>query len=156
MRGLKYLTEKGWEALYTNIIAKALFAEKNLSDLTNKEQARENLELIGNNNHTHYHDDRYLPLIQNLEDKLINKIEALETKVEEEDMLSSFNGSITQLTNMKNGWYKWTGILDSINSTWIIVKTDTLYTATNIADPRIVLRSNDLSSWYSSYAYWHA
>ena len=156
MRGLKYLTDKGWEALYTKIISKALFAENNLSDLTDKEEARENLELTGDNNTTHYHDDRYLPLIQNLEDKLTNMVEALETKVEEQDMLSVVSGSISQFSTLKNGWYKWTGALESITATWIIVKTDTLYMATSMADPRIVLRSNDLASWYSPYAYWHA
>ena len=29
-------------------------------------------------------------------------------------------------------------------------------TATNMEDPRIVLRSNDLTTWSSPYAYWHA
>ena len=38
MRGLKYLTDKGWVALYTKIISKAMFAENNLSELTDKEQ----------------------------------------------------------------------------------------------------------------------
>ena len=52
MRGLKYLTDNGWETLYTKIISKALFAENNLSELTDKEAARENLEITGDNVHS--------------------------------------------------------------------------------------------------------
>lgn len=156
MRIIKYLADNGWIPLYLDEIRSALFAEKNLSDLTDKEAARENLELSGDNVHSHYHDDRYLPLLQKLEDKLTNQIDSLKEEVKEKDILEKYDGSIGGFTNLKNGWYKWTGELDGIYSTWIILKTDALYTATNMADPRIVLRSNDLSSWYSSYAYWHA
>ena len=156
MKIIKYLADNGWIPLYLDEIRSALFAEKNLSDLTDKEAARENLELSGDNVHSHYHDDRYLPLLQKLEDKLTNQIDSLKEEVKEKDILEKYDGSIGGFTNLKNGWYKWTGELDGIYSTWIILKTDALYTATNMADPRIVLRSNDLSSWYSSYAYWHA
>ena len=77
-------------------------------------------------------------------------------KIEEKDILENFDGAISALLTQRNGWYKWTGELDGIYSTWIILKTDSLYTATSMTDPRVVLRSNDLLSWYSSYAYWHA
>lgn len=156
MKIIKYLADNGWIPLYLDEIRSALFAEKNLSDLTDKEAARENLELSGDNVHSHYHDDRYLPLLQKLEDKLTNQMDSLKEEVKEKDILEKYDGSIGGFTNLKNGWYKWTGELDGIYSTWIILKTDALYTATNMADPRIVLRSNDLSSWYSCYAYWHA
>ena len=156
MRGLKYLTDNGWETLYTKIISKALFAENNLSELTDKEAARENLEITGDNVHSHYHDDRYIPLLQAVEDRLLSKIDDVSTKIEEKDILENFDGAISALLTQRNGWYKWTGELDGIYSTWIILKTDSLYTATSMTDPRVVLRSNDLLSWYSSYAYWHA
>ena len=71
-------------------------------------------------------------------------------------MVTKQDCALQNFVNLKNGWYKWTGIIDSINATWIIVKTDSLYTATNMEDPRIVLRSNDLTTWSSPYAYWHA
>lgn len=156
MRVIKYFTKNGWKSLYSHEIAKALFADKNLDDVLNKEQARANLELNGENNHTHYHDDRYIPLIQQAEDRVTNLIENFKVEMREKDILSPFKGTILEMVNLKNGWYRWTGTLDSITATWIILKTDTLYTAVDMEDPRIVLRSNDLNNWYSAYAYWHA
>lgn len=156
MKILKNFTKNGWEPLYAKQISRALFADKNLSDLKDKEAARNNLEISGDNVHTHYHDDRYLPLIQQLEDKLMNAINNMKIEIENTDMVTKQDCELQNFVNLKNGWYKWTGIIDSINATWIIVKTDSLYTATNMEDPRIVLRSNDLTTWSSPYAYWHA
>lgn len=66
------------------------------------------------------------------------------------------NAGITTIKNKENGWYKWKGNLLDVSGTWIIVKMDTLlYTATNLEDPRVVLNSSDLSTWYSPYASWH-
>lgn len=155
MNVIKYFSKKGWMPLYTNIIAKCLFADKNLSDLKDKQAARDNLELNGDNNHTHYHDDRYLPLINQLEDRLMNVINNMKTEIESTDMVTTVTGDISKFVNLKNGWYKWVGTIDSIYATWIVIKADTLYTAINMGDPRIVLRSNDLSTWTSPYAYWH-
>lgn len=155
MNIIKYFSKKGWTPLYANIIAKCLFADKNLSDVQDKEEARKNLELDGDNNHTHYHDDRYLPLIQEAEDRVMNVINNMKQEIEDTDMVSTITGDISTIINLKSGWYKWTGMIDSIEATWIIVKANTLYTAINMGDPRIVLRSNDLSSWVSPYAYWH-
>lgn len=156
MKLLKYYTKNGWEALYANAISKGLLAENNLSDLMDKEEARKNLEIYGDNVHNHYHDDRYLPLIQEVEDKLMTIVNNMKKGLDETDMIKNQEGTLQSFVNLKNGWYKWTGIIDSINATWIIVKADTLYSATNMGDPRIVLRSNDLETWSSPYAYWHA
>ena len=156
MKLLKHYTKNGWEALYANAISKGLLAENNLSDLMDKEEARKNLEIYGDNVHNHYHDDRYLPLIQEVEDKLMTIVNNMKKELDETDMIKNQEGTLQSFVNLKNGWYKWTGIIDSINATWIIVKADTLYSATNMGDPRIVLRSNDLETWSSPYEYCHA
>lgn len=62
---IKIQTENGkWEQLYGNAIANRLRKDQNLADVDNKQEARNNLELTGDNNTTHYHDSRYLPLIE--------------------------------------------------------------------------------------------
>ena len=65
MATIKYHNNDGtWVSLYTDAIKNRLRKDKNLSDLLDKAEARKNLELTGDNNHTHYHDDRYLPKIE--------------------------------------------------------------------------------------------
>ena len=62
---LKIKTEENkWEQVYGNAIANRLRKDENLADLVDKQEARQNLELTGDNNTTHYHDNRYLPLIE--------------------------------------------------------------------------------------------
>lgn len=156
MKILKVKTKDGWVSLYVYLLKQALFAKNNLSDLLDKEEARENLELTGNNNHTHYHDDRYIPIIKAANDDVLNQLQDFRQEVEEKDALSSFEGNIVLIETLKNGWYKWVGTLDNVTGTWIITKMDTLYSATCINDPRIVLNSIDLEHWYSPYGYWHA
>lgn len=67
MPNLKFLADnKEWKSAFREIISaikNRLRKDKNLSDVENVVQARKNLEIIGDNNHTHYHDDRYIPLI---------------------------------------------------------------------------------------------
>lgn len=53
-----------WFTFYVEAIRNRLRRDLNLSDLTDKQKARENIELNGDNNHTHFHDDRYLPVIE--------------------------------------------------------------------------------------------
>lgn len=53
-----------WTQIYGNAINNRLRKDENLSDVDNKAEARKNLEIIGDNNTTHYHDDRYIPLIE--------------------------------------------------------------------------------------------
>lgn len=92
-----------WIGFYLDALRNRLRRDKNLSDVLNKQAARDNLELSGVNNQTHYHDDRYLPLInketqdRTAEDVLINsKLKALTTKVDTNDA-TIFN-NITNLT----------------------------------------------------------
>ena len=79
-----------------------------------------------------------------------------ENELNNKDNLVDYSGDIINLEDQKNGWYKWTGTIDSIYSVWIIQKMSSLYIATSINDPRIVLNSNNLTTWYSPYGYWHA
>ncbi len=156
MRVLKYYTKDGWIPLYTNMLSKALFAENNLSELTDPEEARKNLELTGNNNHTHYHDDRYIPMINTAKDEILNQFQDLKDEIDNKKLLNVIDGDITNIANMEDGWYRWVGTLNAVSGVWIIVKMDSLYSATNINDPRIIFNSNDLTSWNSPYGYWHA
>lgn len=56
--------EDEWVQIYGNAINNRLRKDKNLSDVDDKAEARKNLEIIGDNNTTHYHDNRYIPLIE--------------------------------------------------------------------------------------------
>ena len=72
------------------------------------------------------------------------------------NVLVAYSGDISGLSSKNNGWYSFSGTISGTTGTWIITKMGSLYSATNIEDPRIVLNSNDLSTWVSPYAYWHA
>ena len=56
-------TLKEWRSLYTDAIKNRLRRDLNLSDVFNVQTTRDNIGLSGDNNHTHYHDDRYMPVI---------------------------------------------------------------------------------------------
>lgn len=81
MKIIKQFTKEGWLPLYINALKKALFAENNLSDIHDKAEARKNLELTGDNVNTHYHDDRYKPMIQAAADKVENKLDDIQRDV---------------------------------------------------------------------------
>lgn len=65
---LKYRSNDGkWTTMFRDFMAaikNRLRCDKNLNDVMDVGAARENLGLIGDNNHTHYHDDRYLGKIE--------------------------------------------------------------------------------------------
>lgn len=63
MSALKYKLRDGWKILYGGILSRVLRKDRNLADLTSPATARQNLELTGDNNSTHYHDSKYIPLI---------------------------------------------------------------------------------------------
>ena len=73
MADLKYKDKDGWKSLLGNIannVTDKLSKNMNLSDVDSVEESRENLGLTGDNNTTHYHDSRYLPLInKEIEDR---------------------------------------------------------------------------------------
>lgn len=52
-----------WQQVYGNEINNRLRKDKDLSDVNDKAESRKNLEIIGDNNTTHYHDSRYMPKI---------------------------------------------------------------------------------------------
>lgn len=57
----KSVTE--WIGFYADSIKNRLRRDKNLSDVLDVVEARKNLGLTGDSNDTHYHDGRYLTLI---------------------------------------------------------------------------------------------
>ena len=81
MKLIKLKTSEGWISLYQSILNACLKKNKNLADIENREEARKNLELTGDNNHTHYHDDRYVPMITQLEDKLMAEYEQMRNEL---------------------------------------------------------------------------
>jgi hypothetical protein len=65
--------------------------------------------------------------------------------------------ALSDLSSKANGWYSLSSAtIGGVSGAWTIAKIGTLYTATNMSDPRVMLNSVDLSNWYSPYAYWHA
>ena len=107
--------ENSWEQIYGNEINNRLRKDKNLSDINDKAESRKNLELVGDNNTTHFHDDRYLPKIdaesakRKSEDDQIKKIlnqEISDRKKDSQDInkviVDSENRVTTNMTNTKN------------------------------------------------------
>ena len=99
MRILKYKTDNGWVSLYTYVLSLFMRKSKNLSDIENKAEALENLELVGENITSHSHDSKYLPLIQAAEDNAINKVDELrlDTNVEIRNIKESISSSNTEI-----------------------------------------------------------
>ena len=99
MRILKYKTDNGWVSLYTYVLSLFMRKSKNLSDIENKAEALENLELVGESITSHSHDSKYLPLIQAAEDNAINKVDELrlDTNVEIRNIKESISSSNTEI-----------------------------------------------------------
>ena len=99
MRILKYKTDNGWVSLYTYVLSLFMRKSKNLSDIENKAEALENLELVGENITSHSHDSKYLPLIQAAGDNAINKVDELrlDTNVEIRNIKESISSSNTEI-----------------------------------------------------------
>lgn len=66
-----------WYSLYANAIKNRLRRDLNLSDVCDVQETRDNIGLSGDNNHTHYHDDRYIPIIEKRINELDNKVNNL-------------------------------------------------------------------------------
>lgn len=113
---IKFKKDKNsWEQIYGNEINNRLRKDKNLSDVNDKAESRKNLELIGDNNTTHFHDNRYLPKInaesakRKSEDDQIKKIlnqEVADRKKDSQDIskaiVDSENRVNTNMANTKN------------------------------------------------------
>lgn len=102
---LKWKKNNKWISIYADAIKNRLMRTANLSDLTDKTAALNNLGLTGDVE-THHHDSRYLPMFEKLENKVKEKFKALKFKVggdvaesnatQSEDGTYSFN-----LTNIR-------------------------------------------------------
>lgn len=90
---LKYRDNEGFKSLYTDAIKNRLRKDLNLADLENTQEARKNLELTGDNNHTHYHDDRYLPKIE---------AEANKRETADNEIKNLINNKVDEITNTTN------------------------------------------------------
>lgn len=71
MAVLKWKSAKGWIVFYASYLKNCLQKNQNLADLTNRAEARKNLELVGDVT-THNHDSRYMPIINNFKDEITN------------------------------------------------------------------------------------
>lgn len=96
--------EETWEDIYGDAIRNRLRRDLNLSDVKDKEASRRNLEIFGNDNETHYHDNRYLPKIEEVKN-LLNAAsknydsEILKLKTDKANLASpTFSGSPTAPT----------------------------------------------------------
>lgn len=94
-----------WATLYANAILNRLRVDKNLADIKDKQAARENLELTGDNNHTHYHDDRYVPMINAAKDYCKSILDGAVAKLQKnmKDLISGLNKSIIELSGDASG-----------------------------------------------------
>lgn len=77
---LKWKKNNKWVSIYADAIKNRLMRTANLSDLTDKTAALNNLGLTGDVE-THNHDARYLPMFEKLENKVKEKFKALKFKV---------------------------------------------------------------------------
>lgn len=77
---LKWKKNNKWISIYADAIKNRLMRTANLSDLTDKTEALNNLGLTGDVE-THHHDSRYLPMFEKLENKVKEKFKALKFKV---------------------------------------------------------------------------
>ena len=71
MAVLKWKSAKGWIVFYASYLKNCLQKNQNLADLTDRAEARKNLELVGDVT-THNHDSRYMPLINNFKNGIID------------------------------------------------------------------------------------
>ena len=97
---LKYNKNNKWTSLYSDVIKNRLKKSSNLSDLENIEEARSNLELTGDNNHTHYHDDRYLPKIEAEKEQRIAEDNSIKEMINSQT--NEFNNSINTAIDSVN------------------------------------------------------
>lgn len=105
MAFIKFKRGEGkWETLYVEAIRNRLRRDKHLSDLIDIAAARETLGLTGDNNKTHYHDDRYLPKIDAIKNTVNNTFATSKFAINGRgtaDAVSFQNGDTTTL-NIKN------------------------------------------------------
>lgn len=82
-----------WYSFYATAIKNRLRRDLNLSDLSDISEARHNIELDGDNNETHFHDSRYIPLI-NDNKKIIEQ--------NKKDIITEIEDRINADNNLRN------------------------------------------------------
>lgn len=103
VKGKKSNGEAIWEGIYDNALRNRLRRDKNLADLTNKADARKNLELIGDNVETHYHDSRYMPYIKTLQgDTKALRTDMTQAQNDINAHTNRLNGHDTDITNLQS------------------------------------------------------
>lgn len=118
---IKFKKDKNsWEQIYGNEINNRLRKDKNLSDVNDKAESRKNLELIGDSNTTHFHDSRYVPMIEN---------EKNERKTETTQLRTDLNAETANRAKDK----------EDINKTLVKVQKDV---ETTVADTKKELSNN--------------
>lgn len=102
---LKFKGNDGaWKTMFRDMmfaIKNRLRCDKNLHDVVDIAEARKALGIIGDNNHTHYHDDRYLAKINAVRDeinKMMTTLQDFKNKIQRDvtDMLSRMNDNLNQ------------------------------------------------------------
>lgn len=109
---LKYRDNDGnWTTIYHDVmlaVKNRLRCDKNLGDVKDVTEARANLGLAGDNNHTHYHDDRYLEKIRNVKKELEESFQDFKNKIQRDvaNMISLISSKLQELsdnnTQMRN------------------------------------------------------
>lgn len=109
---LKWKKNNKWISIYADAIKNRLMRTANLSDLTDKTAALNNLGLTGDVE-THHHDSRYLPMFEKLENKVKEKFKALKFKV---------GGDVAEsnATQLEDGTYSFN--LTNIRATYINIE----------------------------------
>lgn len=109
---LKWKKNNKWISIYADAIKNRLMRTANLSDLTDKTAALNNLGLTGDVE-THHHDSRYLPMFEKLENKVKEKFKALKFKV---------GGDVAEsnATQLEDGTYSFN--LTNIRATFINIE----------------------------------
>ena len=151
MNIIKFKTAQGWISLYQSFMKNFLRKSSNLSDVDNKEEARNNLELTGNDNHTHYHDDRYIPMIDGAKDTILAEVDQiknqLDIKIKNIDASTNQNTTIIESKLDKD--------LIAIGPTAPVnPKNKTIWFYINTETKRSYIKVWHNGQWYNMGAFW--
>lgn len=101
MRLFRFLKDGKWLPLYLGQIRNRLRKDLNLSDVLDVAKARENLELTGEVE-SHYHDKRYLPLIDKAKQEVLRKCDDINIDLSQtKEQLTTLSQKITKTNNNK-------------------------------------------------------
>lgn len=149
MNILRFFKNKKWTPLYFSELKNRLRRDKNLSDINNIAEARQNLELTGEVD-THHHDNRYP-----LKDDVINEISTTKKILE-----NSINDTNINIETIKNNIANQTSVINAkLDSSMIHVGSSTptgvqgkIWFCT--ADNNISVKAFDNGKWITAGAIW--